>query len=152
MMVTVINAESLGISEYRLPWLEMVEHQGEVYGLTATGLERLEGALEATAAPRVQMGKMVLVAGKTCTAHPAHLTVSAGAALEIVTTRDEYGVEQSVVYPVPAARSAKERKRTVLMGKGATGDAWQLEIRTPVGRAEAFSLSAADVEIFAAKK
>lgn len=42
-LVSVLNADSLGISEYSRPWLSVVEHEGQVYGLTATGLERLQG-------------------------------------------------------------------------------------------------------------
>lgn len=150
-MIYAVNQKG-AVARFSLAWTAVAEYQGDVYGLTATGLVKFSGAIEATATSLVQTGKMNLVPGKACTVHPVRVTASGAVPLELVAARDEYGAEQSVIYPVPEVRAAQERERSIPMGKGAIGTAWQITIKTPSGRAAPWSISAASAEINSSKR
>jgi hypothetical protein len=150
--VTVLNSTTLAVSEYSLAAIDVAVVEGEVQFLTARGVVKLSGDIEAEAVPVVQTGKLNLTPGKDCVVHPLRVLAASKSALELVVETDRDGEAQTATYAVPAARSTQERERVVPMGKGAYGSGWSFKLKSLAGRAAPWSASAASIEIFNTKR
>ena len=58
MTVHVFNANTLAVSEHSLTPLDVVEHDGEVYFVTATGLKKLSPSGDENINPYIQTGQI----------------------------------------------------------------------------------------------
>jgi hypothetical protein len=146
--VFVMNAETTGISVYSLRWSDIVEHDGQVYGLSAAGLERPEGPIEASASPHIETGKMNLApTGHTCNVSRARALVASNGPLLLTATPDLQGRERVIPARLAGRPGDQERNRTVNPPLGPEADAWQIKIGSPEGAAEEWSLSALEVVV-----
>lgn len=143
MTVVALNAATLGVCEWDLAWLDVVEHEGSVYGLTATGIARLEGTDDdgSAFAAYVESGDLDLAPGASVGFGEAQLRVQADARTELRTSADQNGVERAVVYGVPARQGEKEQNRVVKLGRGVSGNAWRVRFGSSGQEACAWSLS-----------
>ena len=144
MTVAVVNARTLGIAEWDLAWLDVAEHEGVVYGLTETGIKRLDGADDegAAFAAYIEPGDLTLVPGGSASLSEARVTVLADAALQLTATAHQSGGEREVVYGLPARSGAQARDRAVKLGRGVMGNAWRFRLGSTTQAACAWSLSA----------
>jgi hypothetical protein len=128
MSVTVINCETLAAGEYSPPWLDVVTHNGAVYGLTPTAVQRLGGPIEAAATPYLETGDMELVTGRTCNVGPVYVTLAADGELALRLTTEPAGRSRADDYRIPAEPSPSPRPRTVKTGGRAHGVTWRVRL------------------------
>lgn len=140
-----INANTLAVSEYDIAALDVVEHEGEVYFVTATGLSKLDSTAPLDAISYVRTGKISLASGAVSGARFAHLSITASGPVELRTYRDDDGAERVDRYPIPVVPDGHARERTVVLGKGAQASAWGFEFRA-VAATTRWSLSGAQIE------
>jgi hypothetical protein len=146
MSMMVLNANTLAVSEYSIAPLDVVEHEGEVYFVTATGLTKLDGAGTLDAVSNIRTGKISPASGLITGVRFAHLAVSADGPVELRTYRDDDGVERMDRYPIPVVPDGHARERTVVLGKGAQASAWGFEFRA-VAATTSWSLGGAQIEV-----
>lgn len=130
MTVAVVNAVSLGVSEWDLAWLDAVEFGGAVYGLAAAGIYRLAGADDdgVPVAAFVETGDLELTPGASINVAEAHLSVAAEGLLTLTATADQDGLERTVVYAVPTSCPDKARVKRMRLGRGVMGNAWRFRL------------------------
>ena len=131
MTIHVLNARTLAVSTYTPAPLDVVEHVGEVYFLTATALTKLD-ATEALGVPAyVETGKLKLTPRNSmATVHDVTLSLAASAPMRLTAAVDASGTERELAYPIPQRVSAQERGRLVHLGRGPRGDAWSFKVAT----------------------
>lgn len=132
MSIYVINANTLAVTEYSLSPLDVVEHDGDVYFVTATGITKLATAAALNAVAYIRTGKISLASGRITGARFAHLHTNADGPVELRTYRDDLGLERMDRYPLPVVPDGHARERTVVLGKGAQASAWAFEFRAVV--------------------
>lgn len=146
MNVVVFNANTLAPSEYSIAALDVVEHGGELYFVTATGLSKLAATATLDAVSNVRTGKISLASGQVTGARFAHLSFSADGPVELRTYRDDDGVERVDRYPLPVVPDGHARERTTVLGKGAQASAWGFEFRA-VDATTRWSLGGMQIEV-----
>ena len=129
MTVHVLNAKTLAVSTYSLAPLDGVEHEGEVYFLTAPGLTKLDATAPLDVASYVRTGKISLASRAITGARVAHLSTTADGPVELRTYRDDDGVERMDRYRLPVVPDGHARETTAVLGKGAQASAWGFEFR-----------------------
>jgi hypothetical protein len=124
-----MNAQTLAVSEYSLVPLDVVEREGEVWFVTATGLSKLDAAATLDAVGYVRTGKISPAPGSVTGARFAYMLAASTGPVELLVRRDDDGIERTDRYPVPIVPSGQPRERTIPLGKGAQASAWEFEIR-----------------------
>lgn len=127
--VAVFNAQTLATVEYARPWSMVAGPAGEVYGLTAEGMERLTGAIEAGAVPQVRTGRLWLAPGAAVTVPVAHLGLCAAQAVDLVAMAEVDGADVARAYAVPGRSGTVEHPRRVRLARAVRGAAWQFTLR-----------------------
>jgi hypothetical protein len=133
--VFVINAESLAITEYSVPWHAAVTHGDTLYGLSADGLETLSGPLEEGAIASIKTGRLTLADTATVVGS-ANLLLAATQPVQLVVTgalRDanRQVVDVVSVYDVGVEDPLLESYRTVGLAEALLGESWTVEIKAP---------------------
>jgi hypothetical protein len=146
MTVHVFNARTLAVSTYTPAPLDVVAHEGEVYFVTATGLEKLDAAANMDAVSYIRTGKISPASGRVTGARFAHLSTSASGPTELRTYRDDLGVERMDRYPTPVVPDGQAREHTVVLGKGAQASAWGFEFRA-VAATTRWSLGGMEIDV-----
>ena len=149
-MIAILNSETISASQYSLAWLDIAEHEGEVYGLTSTGLVKLAGDIEATASPYVETGAMALATWSICNIPLVRLTMAADRDVVVTATGAVRGVSSPRVYRVAPAHGTQIRGHTKKLARGPRADEWTIRIAaSPGGTLE---LAGAAVEVDRVKK
>lgn len=144
--IAVFNTETLGASEYSLPWTDIVFFNGYLYGLSSSGMEKLAGPIEEDASPSLKTGKMNLRAGAECAVHPMHMLVSSNEPLTLTVVGDAAGEEETITFSVPVQVSSKPRQRRIPLARGAKASAWSFELASTGAIAANWSISNMSVE------
>jgi hypothetical protein len=146
MSIWVLNANTLAASQYSLSALDVVEHEGEVWFVTATGLSKLDATAPLDAVGYVRTGKISPAPGNVTGIRFAHALVASTGPVELLVHRDDDGIERTDRYPIPIVLSGQPRERTVPLGKGAQASAWDFEIRASTATVQ-WSLGGLQVQI-----
>ena len=124
----VLNTQTLGVTEYSLAWLDVVSHDGVLYGLTADGLVKLDAAAAVDFASYVTTGDLDVAPGMSVSFGNARLTLAADKAMTLTTTPQRDGEERAVEYLIPARSGDQARVRFVKLGKGLRGNSWRFKL------------------------
>lgn len=133
MTTIVINVNTIAVSEYSLAPLDVVEHEGEVYFVTATGLSKLStpaDADEGDVVSYIQTGDLSLIDGHRINLWRAHMDLSADAPMRVTTMLDMAGQERDIAYTVPERSSTQSRARMVELARGPRAERWAIKIGT----------------------
>lgn len=133
MPITVINTETMAISEYSLEFLDVISIDGTVYGITEDGIYKLEGQLEDGPIPYIETGAIDLANGARCNAKKVWLTVATENGLKLTTTAYSNGEDIVSEYNIVGFPGSQLRERTERLGRGTDGDLWKFRIEAPVG-------------------
>jgi hypothetical protein len=116
-MVTAINLETLGVSEYALDWLDVAVLGTTVYGLTASQVERLSAAADKPDC-YVEWGQLSLPDDSAGFTLPlCRMRGLAIGAVELRTLGEEYGIFQERVYSVAGLEESVARDRQELLAR-----------------------------------
>jgi hypothetical protein len=146
MTIHVLNAKTLAVSTYSAAPLDVVAHEGEVYFVGATALEKLDATADLDAVSHIRTGKISPVPGRVTGVRFAHLSTNAAGPVELRTHRDDLGVERMDRYPLPVVPDGHAREHTVALGKGAQASAWGFEFRA-VAATTRWSLSGMKIDV-----
>lgn len=141
----VIATTTLAVATWTPAWSAVIAVGSDLYGLSATGLERLAGPIEATATPYVESGKLNLAPGHSVNVPRAYALVQSSGPLELTATPDVQGREVTVKTRLPARPGAQERERTVSLPRGPEGVAWKFRLGSPAGAVAPWSVSSLSV-------
>lgn len=144
--VVVLNAQTLAVTEYSLSALDVVEHEGEVWFVTATGLSKLDSAAPLDFVSSIRTGKLNFVPGSVTGARFAHASIASTGPVELLSHRDDDGIERTDRYPIPIVPSGQPRERTIPLGKGAQASAWDFEIRASTATTQ-WSLGGLQIQV-----
>jgi hypothetical protein len=128
--IWVFNTKTLAAVQYSLHWSQVVEYQGDAYGLTAAGVQQLAGDLEASAVPRIESGEMQLADGARCNVPMVRLMARIPQAMELTLVAAEVdGAPVTRVYPILPAAGAKPRDRRIGdLARGLRAETWTVAI------------------------
>lgn len=116
-MITSINLETLGVSEYALDWLDVAVLGATVYGLKAAQVERLSSAADKPSG-YVEWGHLALPDDSAGFTLP--LCRMRGLAIGAVTLRtlgEEYGLPQERSYTIAGLEESVGRDRQELLAR-----------------------------------
>jgi hypothetical protein len=132
--VVVMNTKTLAISEYMIPGLvDVVEHDGEVYFVTGTGLSKLAdpaGADESAVVSYIQTGDLTFAQGQRINLWRVHTDLASDAPMRVTTRLDMAGQERDIAYTVPERSSTQSRSRVVELARGPRAERWAIKIGT----------------------
>jgi hypothetical protein len=143
MSIWVLNANTLAVSQYSLSALDVVEHEGEMWFVTATGLSKF--ATGAGVAGTITAGDIELSDG-SISLNLARLELKADGELHITATAHQDGGQRSTRYLVPKRTGTNERDRNVKLGNGVLGNDWSFTIAPPTGQVCNWSLGGWKIE------
>lgn len=142
--VLAINASTLAVTEYSVAAIDVLEHDGEVWFVTADGLSKL--AAGAGVAGTITTGDLELAGPGSVSLNLARLGLKADGELHITATAHQDGGQRSTRYLVPKRTGANDRDRNVKLGNGVLGNAWSFTIASPTGQVCNWSLSEWQIE------
>lgn len=125
--LVVLNAATLGISDYSLTPLDMAEIGGDVLLVDGAGIWRFDAVAPVDFDARLETGDLALVPGSMSTLARVYLDLDAAAPLSLTATSYDAGVPQTCAYEVPAMVGMGQR-RVVKLGRGAKGTAWRIRL------------------------
>jgi hypothetical protein len=142
-MIVVINCSTAGVAEYGLDWIDVIEHGGEVYGLTATGVETLANDGTGVVDGRVKTGDLDFgsLVDKQVPRWYGAVLLTAAATLTVVASR--LGRVVPIPYALPVRTTdgvADQMQRKERLARGPRGVWWSFEVR-----GSAFVLGACEV-------
>lgn len=127
-MIVVINAQTLGVSEYGLDWSDLVVRgDGVVCGLGGAGDEAglwaLDDAAGELVAPVVETGELSFGASTPKTALRAYVTAQGGGdlRLEVKATGPSVGGGRTVAYQLAGRALDAPVERAMKLGRGVEG-------------------------------
>lgn len=134
-MITILNTETLGVTEYSLSYTGIVAHEGALYG-AASGLF---GPADGFAAGSIKTGRLIPLDAQEYNI-PLALVVSKGTGTTTLTsTMERLGVEESESgtavgkaalgqYEVPLSRSKECRSYRFEVALAAGQELWELNV------------------------
>lgn len=128
--VVTFHAATLAVSEYSLPWTDVVQVGGEIYGLGPDGIQTLSGPIEAGATPYVETGDLELTAGAVCGVTRGYLQGQTNSTLTLTATARMQGKLYEQSYSVPGWPWAESRPRTVPLARHLQGSTWQFKLES----------------------
>ena len=131
MTVHVLNARTLALSTYSTAGvLSVIEHGGETYFVTATGLMKLDPAADMTTASYIQTGDLTLRPGYRVNLWRVSADLSADAPMRLTTQLHIAGQSRDIAYTVPERSSAQSRSRVIELGRGPRAEEWSIKLGT----------------------
>ena len=130
MTIHVLNAKTLAVSTYTPAPLDVVAHEGEVYFVGATALEKLDATADLDAVSYIQTGDLTLMDGNRVNLWRAHLDLSADAPMRLTTRLKMAGQERDIAYTVPERSSTQSRARMVELARGPRAERWAIKVGT----------------------
>jgi hypothetical protein len=130
MTIHVLNAKTLAVSTYSAAPLDVVEHEGEVYLLGATALDKLDATADLDAVSYIQTGDLTLMDGHRINLWRAHMDLSADAPMRVTTRLKMAGQERDIAYTVPERSSTQSRARMVELARGPRAERWAIKVGT----------------------
>ena len=124
MSMMVLNANTLAVTEYSLTPLDVVEHEGEVYFVTATGLSKLSADGVEKFSWSFSTGELELVEGAIGTVTKLSLSGKSAGEIRLTVVAQEYGEETETFYSLPCESTAVERAQHVALARDVHSEAW----------------------------
>ena len=127
--LAVMNVETTGISEYQLPWIDVVSYDGKLYGLAADGLYTLTDTATGVSGS-VKTGKLKLNGDNSFTLHKVVPYIKSDSEFYITLRyQDDSGVEQTIgPYSSELPVDGTLREWPVKTGRGHRGTWYSVEI------------------------
>jgi hypothetical protein len=97
-MITVLNLETLGASEYNLPWLDLAVYNNVIYGITENGIYSLEG--DFTDTWEIETGELDFASSKNKIIDRLYLRGKAEE-IDVMVTKNQEGVLLEEEYSIP---------------------------------------------------
>ena len=129
MTVHVLNARTLAVSTYTPAPLDVVEHVGEVYFLTATALTKLDATADLDVPAYVETGDLDILPGASLSFEAARVTLLADHAATLTATAHRDGDAREVNYLIPLRSGDQARGRFVKLAKGFRGNSWRFKFQ-----------------------
>jgi hypothetical protein len=117
-MITVINMETLGISEYDLDWENIAVENNILYGIDAAGIYSLEG--EFTEQVVIETGELEFSSSRNKVIDRLYLACKAEDITVTVSSTQE-GVPRSEPYLIPAESVSSVRTRLLRLNRDVYG-------------------------------
>lgn len=130
-MIAIVNAKTLGVSEYALSPVDVVAHDGKLFLVDADALRvfgQEQDADEEGVLGYVETGDLDLDQQASLSFREARLGLLAEGAMELNLTAHQNGGQKAVDYPVPVRAGVKSQDRVVRLGRGVVGNAWRLRL------------------------
>lgn len=134
-MIAVINARTLGVTEYDLDWSDVIDEDGVVKGLGADGIYALAEDGDLTPSPMVETGRMDFGATTPKTAERAYVLAQGDDDLALTVIADGPAGAVEVAYQLPARALDGQTERTVRLGRGLEGQRIGLRLEPAGGGA-----------------
>lgn len=141
--VITFHGATLGVSEYDIPAIDVVIHDGAPLFLTATGVAKFDAEADAPVAS-IETGALVLSPGASCNVPSLRVQMQSDHTATVTVRNTGAGPSCTASYRMPPRRvTSTEQQRTVFFGRGPRGVEWTLRINSGGGP---WSLSAMDVK------
>lgn len=132
-MIIALNAETFAVFKYTLPWTDVVQVEGMIYGLGPTGVQSLSGPIENVSradGPLIQTGKISLPTGEIFTVQGFTLNAK-GNAISLELNAEFEGQEEIQEYEVTDAFAFGDIQRTYteITASDIESESWMVTLR-----------------------
>jgi hypothetical protein len=124
MSTWVLNANTLAVSEYSISALDVMEYEGELYFVTATGLVKFAAEGAEKFSWSFSTGELGLVEESLGAITKLSLSGKFAGEVRLTVIAQEYGEETEVFYSMPCESTTVERGQHVALARDVHAEAW----------------------------